>query len=53
MSREEAARMGYRYFSDMQEAVDAAIGERPEGRVGILPRGGDCLPYEVGSVSTG
>ena len=50
---EEADRMGYRYFSDLQEAVDAALAERPEGRVGILPRGGDCLPYEIGSVSVG
>ena len=53
LSREEADRMGCRYFSDLQEAVDAALAERPEGRVGILPRGGDCLPYEIGSVSVG
>ena len=37
----------------LQAAVDAALAERPGGRIGILPRGGDCLPYEAGSVLKG
>lgn len=39
--------LGYRCFDSLQSAVDAALAARPGGRVGILPRGGDCLPYLI------
>lgn len=47
LTGEQTARMGYRQFASLQEAVDAALAARPGGTVGILPRGGDCLPYQA------
>lgn len=47
LTPEEIRRMGFRGFDSLQAAVDAALREKPEGRIGILPRGGDCLPYVV------
>lgn len=44
LTDEEVQAMGYRRFPTLQEALDTALRERPYGRVGILPRGGDCLP---------
>lgn len=44
LTNEEVERMGYRAFSCLQSAVDAALAEIPNGRIGILMRGGDCLP---------
>ena len=44
LTDEEVRAMGYRRFPTLQAALDTALRERPEGRVGILPRGGDCLP---------
>ena len=40
----EISTMGYRGFSSLQAAVDAALTEKPDGVIGILKRGGDCLP---------
>jgi len=45
VSSEQIQRMGYRGFSSLQSAVDTALLMKPKGRIGILPRGGDCLPY--------
>lgn len=47
LTQEEIRKLKYRSFSSLQEAVDAALAARPGGRIGILPRGGDCLPYLV------
>ena len=41
--------MGYRGFSSLQAAVDAALDEKPDGVIGILKRGGDCLPLLASS----
>lgn len=43
----EIGAMGYRGFSSLQAAVDAALAEKPDGVIGILKRGGDCLPLPV------
>ena len=37
--------MGYTYFENLQDAISAALIARPGGSIGILPRGGDCMPY--------
>lgn len=47
LTQEEIEKLGYTAFAGLQEAVDAALAARPGGRIGILPRGGDCLPYLV------
>ncbi|MCB6610715.1 nickel-dependent lactate racemase [[Clostridium] symbiosum] len=47
LTQEEIGKLGYTGFSSLQEAVDASLAARPGGRIGILPRGGDCLPYLV------
>ena len=36
--------LGYRPFSTLQDAVDFALSSMPSATIGILPRGGDCLP---------
>lgn len=48
LSQDEIGKLGYTGFSSIQEAIDAALTAKPEGRIGILPRGGDCLPYMEG-----
>ena len=45
----EISTMGYRGFSSLQAAVDAALDEKPDGVIGILKRGGDCLPLLASS----
>lgn len=44
LSAGEINAMGYRGFDSLQDAVDAALAENPESTIGILSRGGDCLP---------
>jgi nickel-dependent lactate racemase len=44
LSQEESTILGYRKFATLQQAVDCARERFPEGRFGLLPRGGDCLP---------
>lgn len=44
LSADEIDAMGYRGFDSLQSAVDAALAEYPNGTIGILSRGGDCLP---------
>lgn len=44
LTNEEISAMGYRGFSSLQEAVNAALAEKPDAVIGILKRGGDCLP---------
>jgi nickel-dependent lactate racemase len=36
--------LGFTPFKSLQAAVDSARADCPEGTIGILPRGGDCLP---------
>lgn len=36
--------LGYKPFKTIQDALDFALGKIPNGTIGILPRGGDCLP---------
>lgn len=45
LTDEEILRLGYTRFQDLQEAVNAALKEKPQGKVIVLPRGGDCMPY--------
>lgn len=40
----DAAVLGYRKLASLQEAVDLACRRFPAGTIGVLPRGGDCLP---------
>lgn len=39
--------LGYVKFESLQEAVDHALSKIPGGTVGVLPRGGDCLPCSL------
>ena len=36
--------LGYKPFKTIQDALDFALQKAPNGTIGILPRGGDCLP---------
>ena len=45
LSKETIINMGYTYFENLQDAISAALIARPGGSIGILPRGGDCMPY--------
>jgi lactate racemase len=44
LTQEDSAVLGYRKFATLQQAVDGAWERFPQGRFGMLPRGGDCLP---------
>ncbi|WP_432407236.1 nickel-dependent lactate racemase [Wukongibacter sp. M2B1] len=44
LSDEDIDILGYEKFESLQEAVDYTLKEIPNGKVGVLPRGGDCLP---------
>ncbi|HWQ30883.1 MAG TPA: lactate racemase domain-containing protein [Negativicutes bacterium] len=45
LSKEDIKLLGYESFEGLQEAVDFALREKPGARIGLLPRGGDSLPY--------
>ncbi len=47
LTEEESKLLGYTRFPGLQEAIDAAAARFPGGSIGILPRGGDCLPVPV------
>lgn len=49
LPEEDISLLGYSRFESLQAAVDAALRKIPGGTVGILPRGGDCLPYVTGT----
>ena len=36
--------LGYKPFKTVRDALDFALTAIPDGTIGILPRGGDCLP---------
>jgi nickel-dependent lactate racemase len=36
--------LGYKPLKTVQDAFDFALATIPDGTIGILPRGGDCLP---------
>lgn len=36
--------LGYKPFKTVRGALDAALQKKPGSTIGILPRGGDCLP---------
>ncbi len=36
--------LGYKPFKTVRDALDFALQKIPGGNIGILPRGGDCLP---------
>ena len=36
--------IGFAPFKSLQTAVDSALADCPGGTIGILHRGGDCLP---------
>ena len=40
----DCAILGYQKLSSLQDAVDRALRRLPAGTIGVLPRGGDCLP---------
>lgn len=45
LSKETIKNIRYTYFENIQDAINAALIARPGGSIGILPRGGDCIPY--------
>ncbi len=45
LSDDDIEILGYQRFRTLQEAVDYALSKTSNGKVGVLPRGGDCLPY--------
>ncbi|KUO73126.1 MAG: hypothetical protein APF77_20490 [Clostridia bacterium BRH_c25] len=45
LSDEDIEALGFKRFITLQEAVDYALSKMPAGKIGVLPRGGDCLPY--------
>jgi len=45
LTDEQVLRLGYTRFPGLQEAVNAALKEIPNGKVLVLPRGGDSMPY--------
>lgn len=47
LSITEITGLGYKCFNNLQDAVDTALNMIPNGRIGILPRGGDCLPFTL------
>ncbi|MCL6611683.1 MAG: nickel-dependent lactate racemase [Peptococcaceae bacterium] len=44
LSPEDLKRLGFTPFDTLQGAVDYALKQFPRGKIGLLPRGGDCLP---------
>jgi nickel-dependent lactate racemase len=44
--------LGYRCVPDLQSGVDIALQIAPQGTIGILPYGGDCLPLLQGTPKT-
>jgi nickel-dependent lactate racemase len=50
---EEAAKLGFRYFAAVQEALDAALAQKgPAARVTVLTHAPDMLPRIVAAAST-
>lgn len=47
LSNEEMPVLGYKKFETVQDAVDTAFAVNPGATIGILPRGGDCLPVST------
>jgi len=45
LSEEDCSVLGYTKFNTLQDAINFAIRERPLAKIGIIPRGGDCLPF--------
>ncbi len=45
LTREEIEILGFAKSETLQGALDEVLEQVPNGRVGVLPRGGDCLPY--------
>ncbi len=44
LSMEDAKILGYKKFISLQSAIDFALKKHPLAKIGIIPRGGDCLP---------
>jgi len=44
LSEEDISVLGYTKFDSLQTAIDFAMEKKPLAKVGIIPRGGDCLP---------
>ncbi|MEL7633771.1 nickel-dependent lactate racemase [Sporomusa sphaeroides] len=44
LSQEDIGVLGYAKFDTLQAAVDYVLQKIPNGKIGVLPRGGDCLP---------
>jgi nickel-dependent lactate racemase len=51
--REDLRVLGYTRFASLQAALDEAFRRRPGAGVGLLPRGGDCLPVVAGGDAAG
>jgi len=47
LTNNELMSLGYQRVNSLQKAVDQALDRMPEGKIGILPRGGDCLPLLI------
>lgn len=44
LSKADFSALGFRSFPDVQSALDEALRLNPQATIGLLPRGGDCLP---------
>ena len=44
LAEEDFKILGYKPFKTVRDALDFALAAIPDGTIGILPRGGDCLP---------
>jgi nickel-dependent lactate racemase len=44
LADDDIALLGYERHPDLQAAVDRALEMVPDGTIGLLPYGGDCLP---------
>lgn len=44
LTEEQTRTLGYTSFPSVQAAVDEALRRKPGASIGVLPRGGDCLP---------
>ncbi|SHI91189.1 Nickel-dependent lactate racemase [Dethiosulfatibacter aminovorans DSM 17477] len=49
LTDEEIKVLGYDRAADLQSAIDYVLKENPNASIGLLPRGGDCLPYKLNS----
>ena len=47
LTDEEIKVLGYDRATDLQSALDHILNQNPNAKIGVLPRGGDYLPYKA------